>query len=77
MIITYIKQDYVKDSITGVGTLTYIDPNTKLFGALGHEIIEKNTGQKLEKISNDTERDYFLSAQEALEYGLVDKIIGN
>ena len=39
---------YVKDSITGVGTLTFIDPNTKLFGALGHEIIEKNTGQKLE-----------------------------
>lgn len=39
---------YVKDSITGVGTLTYIDPNTKLFGALGHEIIEKNSGQKLE-----------------------------
>lgn len=39
---------YVKDSITGVGTLTYIDPNTKLFGALGHEIIEKTTGQKLE-----------------------------
>lgn len=39
---------YVKDSITGVGTLTYIDPNTKIFGALGHEIIEKNTGQKLE-----------------------------
>lgn len=39
---------YVKDNITGVGTLTYIDPNTKLFGALGHEIIEKNTGQKLE-----------------------------
>lgn len=39
---------YVKDSIFGVGTLTFIDPNTKLFGALGHEIIEKNTGQKLE-----------------------------
>lgn len=39
---------YVKDSITGVGTLTFIDPNTSLFGALGHEIIEKNTGQKLE-----------------------------
>ncbi len=39
---------YVKDSITGVGTLTFIDPNTKKFGALGHEIIEKNTGQKLE-----------------------------
>lgn len=39
---------YVKDNITGVGTLTFIDPNTLLFGALGHEIIEKNTGQKLE-----------------------------
>lgn len=39
---------YVKDSVTGVGTLTFIDPETKLFGALGHEIIEKNTGQKLE-----------------------------
>lgn len=39
---------YVKDNITGVGTLTYIDPNTKLFGALGHEIIEKSTGQRLE-----------------------------
>lgn len=39
---------YVKDNITGIGTLTFIDPNTLLFGALGHEIIEKTTGQKLE-----------------------------
>ena len=39
---------YVKDSITGIGTLTYIDPNTRLFGALGHEITEKNTGKILE-----------------------------
>lgn len=39
---------YVKDNVTGVGTLTFIDPNTLIFGALGHEIIEKNTGQKLE-----------------------------
>lgn len=39
---------YVKDSITGIGTLTFIDPNTKLFGALGHEIIEKSSGQILE-----------------------------
>lgn len=39
---------YVKDSIMGVGTLTYIDPETKSFGALGHEIIEKNTGKVLE-----------------------------
>ena len=39
---------YVKDSITGVGTLTFIDPNTRIFGALGHEITEKSTGQILE-----------------------------
>lgn len=39
---------YVKDSITGIGTLSYIDPGTKYFGALGHEIIESNTGQMLE-----------------------------
>lgn len=39
---------YVKDSINGVGTLTFIDPNTRIYGALGHEIIEKTTGQKLE-----------------------------
>ena len=49
---------YVKDSITGIGTLSFIDPNTKLYGALGHEIIEKSTGQKLEikdgKIYNST-----------------------
>ena len=39
---------YVKDQIKGIGTLTFIDPNTKLFGALGHEIIEKSTGKILE-----------------------------
>lgn len=39
---------YVKDTITGVGTLSYIDPNTRLYGALGHEIIESSTGVMLE-----------------------------
>ncbi len=39
---------YVKDSISGVGTLSFIDPNTKIYGALGHEIIEKSTGKILE-----------------------------
>ena len=39
---------YVKDEITGIGTLTYIDPSTKIFGALGHEILEKTTGEKFE-----------------------------
>ena len=39
---------YVKDEITGIGTLTYIDPDTKIFGALGHEILEKTTGERFE-----------------------------
>ena len=39
---------YVKDSVTGIGTLTYIDPESKIFGALGHEILEQTTGKILE-----------------------------
>lgn len=39
---------YVKDSISGIGTLTFIDPETKKFGALGHEITESETSTKLE-----------------------------
>ena len=49
---------YVKDQINGIGTLTYIDPGTRRFGALGHEIIETTTAQKFEikdgKIFNAT-----------------------
>ena len=39
---------YVKDNITGIGTLSYIDPGTNIYGALGHEVIETNTGKMLE-----------------------------
>ena len=35
---------YVKDMISGIGTLTFIDPNTKLYGALGHEVAESSSG---------------------------------
>ena len=45
---TYKTGLYVKDSITGIGTLTFIDPETKLFGALGHEITESTSGKILE-----------------------------
>ena len=44
---------YVKDEISGVGTLTYIDPESKKYGALGHEIVDKNTSLKME-IKNGT-----------------------
>ena len=40
-----------------------------------NEILAKNTGQPLEVIERDTERDNFMTAQQAMEYGLVDKVI--
>lgn len=40
-----------------------------------NKILSKNTGNSLSKIEKDTERDNYLSAEEALEYGIVDKII--
>ncbi len=40
-----------------------------------NKILSKNTKQDINKIQNDTERDYFLSANEALKYGLIDKIL--
>ena len=39
---------YVKDGITGLGTISYIDPETKVYGALGHEIIESNSSKVVE-----------------------------
>jgi ATP-dependent Clp protease, protease subunit len=40
-----------------------------------NEILAERTGQPLEKVEKDTERDYFMSAEEALKYGLIDEII--
>ena len=40
-----------------------------------NEYLAKNTGQSVKKIERDTERDYFMSAEEAKEYGLIDKVI--
>jgi ATP-dependent Clp protease protease subunit len=40
-----------------------------------NEYLAKHTGQPIEKIEADTERDYFMSAEEAKEYGLIDKVI--
>ncbi len=40
-----------------------------------NEIMAKHTGQPLDKIAQDTERDYFMSAHEAKQYGLVDEVI--
>ena len=39
------------------------------------EILAKHTGQDIEKVARDTERDYFMSAEEAQEYRLIDRVI--
>lgn len=39
---------YVKDQINGIGTLSYIDPETKIFGSLGHEILESSSLSKFD-----------------------------
>src|SRR5687767_8237526 len=39
------------------------------------EIVAQHTGQPLEKVSNDMERDYFMTGEEAKEYGIIDKVI--
>lgn len=46
----------------------------KIRERLNH-ILAKNTGQKIERIENDVERDYYLTAKEALNYGIIDKIL--
>ena len=45
---TYKTGLYIKDNISGIGTLSYIDPSTNLYGALGHEIVETNTNKRIE-----------------------------
>lgn len=40
-----------------------------------NQILANNTGQKLEKIIKDSDRDFFMSAAEAVEYGLIDKVL--
>lgn len=42
-----------------------------------NRILSERTGQPLEKIARDTDRDYFMSASEAKEYGLIDEVISN
>jgi ATP-dependent Clp protease protease subunit len=40
-----------------------------------HEIMAKHTGQSMEKIAKDFDRDYYMDAQGAVEYGIVDEIL--
>ena len=40
-----------------------------------NEILAKNTGQKLTKIEKDADRDFWMDAKEAVEYGIADKVL--
>jgi ATP-dependent Clp protease protease subunit len=40
-----------------------------------NDLLANHTGQPMEKISQDTERDYYMSGEEAIEYGLIDRIL--
>ena len=42
-----------------------------------NEIIARNTGQSYDKVKEDTERDFFMSAEQAREYGLIDKVVSH
>lgn len=42
-----------------------------------NSILAKHTGQTIERIARDTDRDYYMGATEALEYGLIDDVVGN
>jgi ATP-dependent Clp protease protease subunit len=42
-----------------------------------NELLVKHTGQPLDRIKNDTERDYFMSAVESKEYGIIDEVIAH
>ncbi|EGK88639.1 ATP-dependent Clp protease proteolytic subunit [Microcoleus vaginatus PCC 9802] len=60
------------------GQATDIQIEAKEILRLRHElnnIYAKNTGKPIEKIEKDMDRDYFMSAQEAKEYGLIDRVI--
>lgn len=42
-----------------------------------NEILAERTGKSIEQVEKDTDRDYFMSAQEAMEYGLIDRVVEN
>lgn len=61
------------------GQATDIDINAReilRMRQLLNELLAKHTGQPIEKIARDTERDFFMSAAEAKEYGIIDEVFG-
>jgi ATP-dependent Clp protease protease subunit len=71
----------IHQPLGGVGNrrqATDIEIEAKEIIRIKHQLnamMAHHTGQTIEKIEKDTDRDYFMSAQEAMEYGLIDKVI--
>ena len=42
-----------------------------------NDVLARHTGQKIEKIAEDTQRDFYFSSQEAKEYGIIDEVMQN
>jgi ATP-dependent Clp protease protease subunit len=60
------------------GTPSDIDIQAKevlRYKAILNQILAKHTGQTVEKVTRDTDRDYFMSSAEAVEYGLIDEVL--
>jgi ATP-dependent Clp protease protease subunit len=41
------------------------------------ELLAKHTGQSLERLTKDFDRDYFMNAKDAVEYGIIDEVLGD
>jgi ATP-dependent Clp protease protease subunit len=71
-----IHQPMVRGGIGGQATDIDIQADEKIrMRERLNEILVEHTGQSKERIKNDTDRDYFMSAREAQEYGLIDEVI--
>ena len=71
-----IHQPLIMGNMVGVASDIEIQAEEMLrIKGIMNEILARHTGQNVEKIEKDTDRDNFLAAQEAVEYGLADKVI--
>lgn len=68
-----LRRDVLQGSASDIGIMSdYMQKNKKRL----NKILAINTGKTFKEISIDTDHDYYMSAQEALNYGIIDKIFG-
>ena len=64
---TYKTGLYVKDNITGIGTLSYIDPSSNVYGALGHEIQESSSKSHVDIKDGSIFRNYITGIERSID----------